>query len=81
MPKLDMVLLGMGPDGHTASLFPGHALLEESEKSITHITDSPKPPPNRITFTLGLINNAHNVSCTNCSCFFDDWVEVAISRG
>ncbi|KAK2636031.1 hypothetical protein Ddye_030823 [Dipteronia dyeriana] len=61
-PKFDLILLGMGSDGHVASLFPDHTVLEEKEEWITFITDSPKPPPERITFTLPVINSASNVA-------------------
>ncbi len=60
IPNFDLIQLGMGPEGHTASLFPHQASLHELERLVMPVS-VPKPPPDRLTFTPPLLNSARNV--------------------
>ena len=57
----DIVMLGMGPDGHCASLFPGYPQLDEAVAPTVSVTDSPKPPPERVSLTFPRLNAADSV--------------------
>jgi 6-phosphogluconolactonase len=52
---LDLALLGVGEDGHIASLFPAHQALLADDQRVVAITDSPKPPPRRLSLTMGYL--------------------------
>ena len=60
-PVIDFALLGVGADGHIASLFPGRPSLEESCRLVLVEPDSPKPPPQRITLSLPFLAGAREV--------------------
>lgn len=57
VPRIDLVLLGLGDDGHTASLFPGTAALHERSKLVT-VGQAPTGIRSRLTLTLGVLNHA-----------------------
>ena len=59
-PWFDVLVLGIGPDGHCASLFPGHVALE-SDADVVPVHGSPKPPPERISFGPGTLLRARHV--------------------
>ena len=61
MPHFDITFLGMGPDGHIASLFPERGGIRERELSVISVRNSPKPPPERLSLTLPVINSSARV--------------------
>ncbi|MDO5492778.1 MAG: 6-phosphogluconolactonase [Nesterenkonia sp.] len=61
IPRFDVLLLGVGPDGHVASLFPGSETLAVTEVCCVGESESPKPPPGRITLTFDAIGTAERV--------------------
>lgn len=59
-PRFDVLMLGIGPDGHCASLFPHHPSLD-APGLVAGVRDSPKPPPTRISMTMPLLRQADQV--------------------
>ncbi|KAJ1269514.1 hypothetical protein BS78_07G217900 [Paspalum vaginatum] len=80
-PKFDLMLLGMGPDGHVASLFPGHPAVNENQKWVTFVKDSPKPPPERMTFTFPVINSSAYIALVVTGAGKAGAVHKALSEG
>jgi 6-phosphogluconolactonase len=60
LPRFDLLMLGIGDDGHTASLFPGSSSLHERNRLVVPV-DAKSPPRERISLTLPVINNARSV--------------------
>lgn len=60
LPRFDVLLLGVGPDGHVASLFPGHPALA-AQGTVVGVHGSPKPPPLRTSLTFEAIRSAEEV--------------------
>ncbi|MBR8743871.1 6-phosphogluconolactonase [Nocardiopsis sp. MG754419] len=61
VPEFDVCLLGLGPDAHVASLFPGLPGVHEDEAAVVAVRDSPKPPSTRVSLTFQAINTAQQV--------------------
>jgi 6-phosphogluconolactonase len=61
VPVFDVLMLGVGPDGHVASLFPEHPALHETDRAVVGVRGAPKPPPVRISLTMPVIRNAAEV--------------------
>ena len=61
VPDFDVCMLGVGPDAHVASLFPGLPEVREDEASVAAVRDSPKPPARRVTLTMPALRSAREV--------------------
>jgi 6-phosphogluconolactonase len=61
VPTFDVLMLGVGPDGHVASLFPEHPALHETDRTVVGVRGAPKPPPVRISLTMPVIRTASEV--------------------
>jgi len=77
-PRVDVALLGVGEDGHVASLFPGHPLLEERVATVAAVFDSPKPPPRRMTLTVPVLAGARLVVVAALSAAKSDAMAAAL---
>lgn len=60
-PSFYICFLGVGPDGHIASLFPDRPEIEVVDRAVVPVRDSPKPPPERISLTRPVINSSERV--------------------
>ncbi len=60
-PRFDITFLGVGPDGHIASLFPDRAGIRETEATVIAVRDSPKPPPERLSLTRPVLNASDRI--------------------
>ncbi|TAM69903.1 MAG: 6-phosphogluconolactonase [Microbacteriaceae bacterium] len=60
-PRFDIMFLGVGPDGHIASLFPDRSGIRETEAAVVGVTDSPKPPAERLSLTRPVLNSADRI--------------------
>lgn len=78
---VDIVMLGVGPDAHVASLFPGHPALDLADVRATAVHGSPKPPPTRISLTLRAINDAAQVWLLAAGDSKADAVAAGVSSG
>lgn len=59
--RFDITFLGMGPDGHVASIFPEHPSMDATSRAVIGVTESPKPPSERISLTLNTLNRSDEV--------------------
>ena len=61
IPRFDITFLGVGPDGHVASLFPESAGIRVTDATVIAVRNSPKPPPERLSLTLPVLNSSDRI--------------------
>jgi 6-phosphogluconolactonase len=79
VPVFDVLMLGVGPDGHVASLFPEHPAVHEDQRQVVEVHAAPKPPPTRISLTLPALNAAREVWFLVAGAEKADAVRLALS--
>jgi 6-phosphogluconolactonase len=79
VPRFDVLLLGIGPDAHIASLFPGLPALYEEDRTVVAVRGAPKPPPTRLSLTMPAINAASDVWILASGAEKADAVRLALS--
>jgi len=81
LPEFDVCLLGLGPDGHTASLFPGHAVLEETEAWVVGVEEPTLPPAvRRISLSLPALNASKKIFFATSDCGKQPIVEAILTN-
>ncbi|PLW17840.1 hypothetical protein PCANC_15560 [Puccinia coronata f. sp. avenae] len=79
LPQFDLILLGMGEDRHTCSLFPSHKLLDD-QAIISWCNNAPHPPTHRITMTLSALNAAHELAFICAGLSIEDTLAAVLDQ-
>jgi 6-phosphogluconolactonase len=79
LPQFDLILLGMGEDRHTCSLFPSHKLLDD-QAIISWCNNAPHPPTHRITMTLSALNAAHELAFICAGSSIEDTLAAVLDQ-
>jgi 6-phosphogluconolactonase len=79
VPSFDVLMLGIGPEGHVASLFPELPAVRETQRTVVAVRDSPKPPPTRLSLTFPAIQAAREVWIVASGAEKADAVGLALS--
>lgn len=81
VPSFDVVLLGVGPDGHCCSLFPDHPSARDLSAAVIAVRDSPKPPPLRLSLSFDALNTANQIWVVASGSGKADAVAAALAPG